>query len=76
MSAIRDTSHRALSASDIAAKSNSTNASALKLLLQKLAQDKVALAAAVREAEAEATDSANRVRMNLYICGITYPFAT
>jgi hypothetical protein len=50
-----------LQAGDVAVESNITNSSSLRLVLQRLQQEKIALTAAVESAEASATDSSNKV---------------
>ena len=67
VSAIKDISRRALQVGDIAVESNVTNSASLKLVMQRLVQEKIALTAAVQGAEASANESARKVStMTMY----------
>ena len=72
VSAIKDISRRALQVGDIAVESNATNSASLKLVMQRLVQEKIALTAAVQGAEASANESARKVRTNTMYKYYTY----
>ena len=61
MASIRDVSRRALQAGDIAVESNISNSKQLRTILQRLAQEKIALTAAVTTAELNAQESSNKL---------------
>ena len=63
MTSIRDISRRALQAGDVAVEANITSSNQLKTVLQRLAQEKIALTSAVSSAETSAIESSNKLSL-------------